>query len=266
MIPHALALTLALAVAPSPADAADPAQAAPAAQAGADWQLQLDDAVAQALAADPDARATVDALPVVTDRAGALALAQLDHPDAIVLLADRLHRNVDHGELRVAVARAFVARGHELPEIVAGLYDLESDPAVQATLLYGLARAPADLALPRIADGLAAADARLRLEAAVVAGTHADAAALAPQLIDALSDGDADVRGRAARALGRHQVADAWAPLQDRLADAQPLVRLQALRALQAIDADRAAALPQLRTLAADPDPRVARAAAGGMR
>lgn len=252
-MPTLAALVLAGLLAAAPARAADPDAA---------WRDALSSLIEQAWQADPTGAAAVAALPAVPTRAGTLHLAAPEGPWAQVLLADRLVHGDDPPEVRLATAAVYAPRGFELPEITAGLVDAEADPAVRATLLHGLRKVDADVALPRLRAALADADARVRLEAAVVAGAHADGGALADALVPALADTDAAVRGRAARALGRHAVADAWQPLRARLADADPTVRLQALRALERLDASAVAALPELSALAADPDARVARAAA----
>lgn len=227
------------------------------------WEAELARAVAEARQADPAVAAGIDDLPAVTTRAGSLHLVPAEGPYAEILLADRLHRGVDTPEIRLAVASAITARGFEIPVVMAGLVDAEQDPAVKAVLMHGLKRVDGELALPRLEAGLAHADARVRLEAAVVAGSHEEGASLASALIAALDDSDVAVRGRAARALGRHGVTSAWDALRARLVDSDPTVRLQALRALERIDASRLVGLPEVAELAKDADPKVARAAAG---
>lgn len=234
------------------------------AQPGADvegWRLTLDDIVLQAQLTDPELAAHAADAAVVPTRSGGLRVIDLGSEWGPVLLADRLASGQDAPEVRLAVAAGIATRIHQWPEIAAGLVDAEADPAVLGVLLAGLQRVPPDLALPRLQTALSHSDSAVRVEAAVVLGRHADGAAAADALVVALGDDAAMVRGRAARALGRHAVGTAFEPLRGALADDDAAVRLQALRALEKVDAARTAALPELGELAVDSDHRVARVA-----
>ena len=83
----------------------------------------------------------------------------------------------------------------------------------------------------------------------------------AAALVARLKDPDPAVRAAAGQALGWFAHAPAWAALEASVADEDATVRLRALRALQRIDARRAADSAAVQAAARDLDPKVARAA-----
>lgn len=228
----------------------------------ADWRATLQQAVDQAHATAPATVELAATAQVVPTRNGGLRMIDVGAPWGPLLMADRLVHGEEPPPVRQALAAALVARIDAWPEVAVGLVQEEQDPQVLATLLSGLQRLPADLALPELERALADPQAPVRIEAAAVLGRHAAGGQADQALIAALADADPQVRALAARALGRHQVATAFAPLRPLLTDRDSQVRLQALRALARIDDAATRALPERATLEADADPLVARAAA----
>ena len=81
-------------------------------------------------------------------------------------------------------------------------------------------------------------------------------------MVAALADSDAELQATAARALGNVGDAKAFDSLAQLTQSGEADVRLEALRALARVDADRATTLPGLDKLAQDSDERVRAAAA----
>lgn len=226
-----------------------------------DWHEVLQAAVDQAQAAAPATVELAATAQVVPTRNGGLRMIDVGAPWGPVLMADRLVHGDEPPQVRQAMAHALVARIDAWPEVAVGLVQEEQDPRVLATLLSGLQRLPAELALPELQRALLDPDAQVRVEAAAVLGRHAEGGQAQDALISALADVDPQVRALAARSLGRHQVAAAFSPLRARLSDPDAQVRLQALRALARIDEGGTRALPERAALEADADPLVSRAA-----
>lgn len=228
------------------------------------WQDWLRAAVATAERKNPAAVAELRALAPVGTRDGRprFGSAGLDRPEAAAILLDRLSKETDPA-LRAALADALPRTPGPWAAALVGMLPGEPDPAVRLAIVETLRRAAPEPAHAGLRAALADADPSVRTAAAETASRRHDGAALADDLIAGLSDPSPPVRGAAARSLGALQVAAAFAPVRSRLSDESADVRLHALRALARIDRDRAAALPDLPRLAADPDPRVSEAAAG---
>lgn len=245
------------------------AQAAPAetvAQAASseqlqspDWQIALEAQMELVRQDEPEAVAAFAAVAPIQNRAGQLFLITPDTEYRYTLLADRLLNGDDAGEVRTALARQLAPAGKTQPELIVGLLEVEQDPLVRASLIYGLRRVDAELALPLIASSLQSSDNSERFGAAQLAGMHADGGELAAELSAVLVDSDPMVRQAAARSLGVHKVASSAQDLAPLLQDESSAVRLAAVNALERIDPTQAAAL--CAPLVNDADPKVARAA-----
>jgi len=131
--------------------------------------------------------------------------------------------------------------------------------------MAALGRAPAALRARALLRGLADRDAAVRREAALSADTLPPAAARRLGVVAGLrrliDDDHAPVRAAATRSLGILGVASVFEELQPLLADADPTVRREALRALGRLDRQRAVALAEVRARLADPADGVRRAA-----
>ncbi|MCB9763366.1 MAG: HEAT repeat domain-containing protein [Alphaproteobacteria bacterium] len=228
-----------------------------------DWRVRHEAVYILAARTNPEAVALVEGLRPVTSRAG---LPHFQHPElaglaARAALTERLLRGGESDDVRAALATA-VARDLDVdPVVLTGLYRAEGSPAVREALVWGWRKHPDGAAAAKgLALALSDEDAAVRAQAAAAAGYRDNLAELVPALTRALSDADGQVRAMAARSLGWSRdpaTFDALAPL---LSDSDAEARLQALHALERVDAKRAAGL-DLGALAADPDPRVARAA-----
>ncbi len=216
------------------------------------------DAQVQALrGASPQDVELVDQLQVMPTRAGFLRLMGpgLETEAASPMLALRLIQGQEPSEVRQALARSLAGDCAEHFELVAGVYAVEADPEVRGILLSGMSRAD-ERALPLLEQALSDHSPELRLEAARVLGYHSQGGDL---LVGALADPDEHVRAMAARKLGYLGHAPAFDALGGLLSDDSALVRLQAVNALERLDADRAG--PLVSPLVQDGDLGVRRAA-----
>lgn len=187
--------------------------------------------------------------------------AALDRPEAAPILLDRLSREPDP-RLRAALADAVARTRGPWAAVLVGMLPHEPDADVRIALVSALRRGAAEPALAGLRLALADGDPSVRTVAAETAGRRPDGDALADELLRNLADRDPSVRIAAARCLGALQIGAAFPTLASNLSDESADMRLHVLRALGRIDPQRAAGLPELARLAADPDPRVAAAAA----
>jgi len=181
--------------------------------------------------------------------------------DAQPAVVERLLFGDDAPKTRAGLAMAMIRVGDEWDDRMLAVLEDSDVLEVRAMAAWSFRHAPADTALAGLARGLADAAPGVRAEAARSAGFRSDGHGVGGALIEVLADPDASVRAAAARSLGYLQFAGAAGPLEAAIADADPEVRLHALRALDRIDPVASKALPSLETLAADPDPKVARVA-----
>lgn len=283
MTPILLSLLLAgPALALTPPDLADLSAAEPAAleaaaadaslsdarlaelQGAADWQVRQGAALVSAWREDADVAAELRDAPLVVTRAriGRVVHDSLGTPLARAVLADRLVNGQDVAADRLGLAHALAMDPEMDPVVLAGLISVEADPEVRAVLVWGWKEsADAQAASAGLRVALSDPSPVVRTRAAEAAAYAEIDPALADALLARLSDDTPEVRARSARALGWKKVGVAYEPLTALLGDADPAVRLQALSALERIDAERTAALPQLIELSEDADPKVARLA-----
>jgi hypothetical protein len=188
-----------------------------------------------------------------------------DNPAAAAELLRRLDAE-PRTEVRVALVEALPRTGGPWLDAILARLSQESEPAVRKAMVAILPRAEPQAAIAGILQGLGDADGYVRTEAALVAGSIPAALAATEGLItplqNALTDDHAPTRAAAARSLGILGAASAFAAVVPLLGDADPTVRLEAVRGLGRIDATRAAGLATVRSLRHDSDPKVARAAA----
>ena len=230
----------------------------------ADWRVRQQAEVVLVWREAPvTAEAIHTAEPRLT-RAGTLRLQDpsLDSPKAAPVLVDRLLHEPDPLR-RAALADAVSRQAAVDPVVLSGLIGAEPDAAVRAQLVWGWREhADAEAALVGLRVGLRDPDPGVRAQAAAAAGYRDNGADLADDLVKLLDDSAPEVRALAARSLGWLRVDSASQPLVKLLDESSSDVRLAALHALERIDREAAAALPELAPLARDPDPRVVRAAA----
>ncbi|MCA9692814.1 MAG: HEAT repeat domain-containing protein [Myxococcales bacterium] len=197
-------------------------------------------------------------------RAGQLRLSSplVNDPRALPILLERLRGEQDLSvETRAALVEALPRTGADFGAAAVGLLQTEEAPAVRAVLAAGLRRATPEHARAGAALALADADPEVREAGARVVGYLDGGEALADALVAALDDDVEGVRVAAIRSLGALKVTPAFPRLAALLDDGTPSVRLHALRALHRIDAAKAQALPGVKALARDGDPKVAAAA-----
>jgi HEAT repeat protein len=188
-----------------------------------------------------------------------------DNPAATGELLSRLDRETS-SEVRVALVEALPRTGGDWIDGALARLSTETDPGVRKALVAIMPRAEPSAGARGIAVGLADADGGVRIEAALAAGSIPAQVAVQAGLIDllskALGGGEAQLRAAAARSLGILEAAGSFDAIRSLLGDPDARARLEALRALGRIDLSKAAALPSLRALRNDGDPKIARAAA----
>lgn len=181
-------------------------------------------------------------------------------PRAAPVFLQRLLNGKDPISVRLALVDALPATAGDWQEGVAALVAIDASPRVRKKLVETLRY----VSPPHDIDGLRLAfhdeDPRVRAAATRAAGFARDGIGLFQEVVSmTFDDEDWDVRAAAVQTLGKFKQKVAWPTLQRMLGDPRKEVRLQALLALENIDADAARQLPQLDALARDKsDPRLA--------
>lgn len=188
--------------------------------------------------------------------------ARLLHPSVAPLLLNRLRAGNEGEQVRIALIRVLpLTQGEYAAEAVTMLKSERSE-AVRASLVDAMRLAnDGAAALEGLKLGMNDSSTHVRSRSAFAIGRRADGKALADVLTDALSNTDAELQAAAARALGNLGAADAFDKVAPLVASREADVRLESLRALGRMDAERAAAIPELTKLTQDSDQRVRTAA-----
>lgn len=230
----------------------------------ADWRSALDASASAAWREHPvEARAASEAEPIRT-RTGQPRFVgeEVWNPLATPVLLERLIEGDEDSAVRVALVEAAVRSGGEWSEVVVGQLQVEADPTVRRMLAEVLRDADAGPAAEGLRRAAQDPDADVRAAAMRAVSGRPDGIRYEGLVQAGLSDPHADVRQHAARAAGWLRLAQSWDALEALLSDESDEVRLNALRALERLDAPRLRALPALQDLRQDRDVRVARAAA----
>ncbi len=189
--------------------------------------------------------------------------AQLVQPAATPLLIERLDKGNDSEEVRIALLGALPGTQGEYAAWALQSLESERSEAVRVALVDTMRLAGnSAAALKGLALGLADKDAKVRIRAAFAIGRRADGLALTDSLVNALGDRNTELQATAARALGNLGATDAFEKVLALLDSNDSNVRLESLRTLGRINAERASTLPLLTTLAKDSDERMRTAAA----
>jgi HEAT repeat protein len=226
-----------------------------------DWRTRHNASVAQIWRDQPDLATDLWAVQPQLTRARFLRFwgGIVDEAGASVILLDRLEIGDEDASIRHALVDAIARSGTDFAQAFVEMMPAEPDPWVRAAYVNSLRKQDTTLALSMFRQALQDSDPYVRAEGARSCGWHTEGAQLASELIQALQDREAQVREAAARSLGVQRVDSAFAPVAELLTDDDAEVRLQALHAVERIDAIQAQelALPLL----ADNDARVARLA-----
>ncbi len=185
-------------------------------------------------------------------------------PEALPLFAARLSDTSAPSEVRVALAEVLGHTTADPTTYVVAAYAGEADAAVRAALVETLRLSKGDNAAPALAlleTALSDADPSVRLSAMLCVTRRPDGASIGAAIVPLVSDADVKVRAAAARAAGVLKVEGAQQALVGALADADPTVRLNALRAIDRIDSTYLASHGLLDSLKADSDSKVSRLA-----
>ncbi|MFT4624776.1 MAG: hypothetical protein ACI8PZ_003439 [Myxococcota bacterium] len=228
---------------------------------GDEWRAALSASAVLAWRADADQAAATWSAATRESRAGTPVFDARVGTATPAVLAERL---VHAGE-PVAIRRALIDQLRRTDAVwgpwVAGLLLTDADPGVRAMCAETLRYAEGDATVRALRSALTDPDAEVRAAAARGAGWSK----VGPQLVDALvaatADADHGVAGFAARSLGWLEAESAFDAVVRVIEGADPRARLDALRALERIDAARAATHPAVQQAVSDPDEKVARAA-----
>lgn len=223
-------------------------------------------AAARVRDARPDFYAAINALQPRETRNGMLRFIdpELHDPDAAAVLALRLLDDVNTPSLeRLALSDAIARTMGDYGAYLSVLASVEPDPEVRAALIDQLRRAAPESARRGIELALTDADATVREAAlrSLASQPQLRAELFSEGIVTALGDADPAVRSAAAfaaRVRGEEIAIDQLLELARR---DEGDARIQALRAIERIDASRLAGL-DLVAMSHDGDARVARFAA----
>ena len=225
-----------------------------------DWRVGLTAAAVRTWRDDTATAETVWTAAPQTARNGRLVFVQAMPEGGGPIVAERLAFGGGTVDERMAMADWLRKSDADFGPWVAGLLAEEAEPRVRAALAESLRWASGPSAVTGLRRGLADDAAPVRAASASAAGwgAHDD---VVPDLVTALADADDEVAGFAARSLGWLGQTAAFTDIESVLGRSTPRTRLWALRALQRLDADRAASSSAVAELVTDPDARVSRAA-----
>ena len=221
--------------------------------------------VPEAPMAEADLAEYVRTIEPIKARNGELRISspQLSTPAAAKMLLERLSSERDSERVKKALVIALPRTQGDYASGAVALLKTEKSSDLRAALVDSMLLAKdADSALKGLSIGLADSSAEVRSRAAAALGRRADGLDREDELLAALGDSDAGVQSAAAKALGHLGSSKGFAQLEALLSSRSADVRLESLRAMGRIDAERASQLSQLAELGADDDGRV-RTAAG---
>jgi hypothetical protein len=227
-----------------------------------DWQVRQQAAVVDGWRRWPELFQRYQSQQAIPTRGGVLRFRGAELADARLapLFLERLLQQPEPA-LRLALLEVLPRTGGDWAQAYLDLMRLEPDPELKAFMVASMRWAEGKYGLEAIRLGLEDDSGLVRGEAARAAGWHAQGASLGAELARACGDVDPYTRAMAARSLGYLRVREGFAALLPLLRDADAGVRLQALHALERLDAEALRARPELDDLAHDPDAGVRRAA-----
>lgn len=228
---------------------------------GNEWRAALSASAVLAWRADAEQAAATWSAATRESRAGTPVFDARVGTSTPAVLAERL---VHAGE-PVAVRRALIDQlrrtDADWGPWVAGVLQTDADPGVRAMCAETLRYAEGDATVQALRSALTDPEPEVRAAAARGAGWSKVGPQLVEALVAATADADHSVAGFAARSLGWLEAGSAFDAVARVIDGADPRARLDALRALERIDAARAATHPAVQQAVSDPDAKVARAA-----
>ncbi len=227
-----------------------------------DWRVRQQAAVVHGWRQHPELYQRFAVEQAAPTRAGMLRFRGPDLADTRLapLFLERLLQGPD-SSYQEALIEVLPRTGGDWGDAFVGLFREEQDARVRSVLVASMRQAPREPAVSGIRLGLTDVSAEVRGEAARAAGWSEHGLELVADLVDTLPDQAPYTRAMAVRSLGYLRATQAFDALLPLLADSDPQVRLNAINALERLDAERLAQRPELGSLAHDADPRVVRAA-----
>jgi len=186
---------------------------------------------------------------------------RLRDPRAAPVLLHRLLSGNEKPAIRRALAEALPMTHGDWEEAIPHMLKVEADPKVRLALVRCIRHSKSPYDLQGLRAGLSDEQPKVQIAALETAGYVANGKMLVGELLSATFDEQWERRAAAVRSLGNLRETRAWRTLVRSLSDSKPEVRLQALISLEKIDAQQAAALPEVRKLARDSSLRVAKRA-----
>ena len=226
-----------------------------------DWRVSLTASAVLSWRADADAAAAIWAAPTLESRAGTPvfdARVAVDHP---AVLAERLVHADEPTEVRRAAVEQLRRTQGPWDVWVAGLATSDDDAQVRAICAEVMRYAEGEHVEAALRTALSDDNPDVRAAAARGAGWSKSGPQLIDALVTATQDGDHVVAGFAARSLGWLGASSAFDAVATVVDGPEWRSRLDALRALERIDAERATTHPVVLRARSDADERVARAA-----
>lgn len=179
-------------------------------------------------------------------------------PRLASVILDRLARKADPEDVRVALVEALPKTKGHYTDALNDLFVEENSAKVRAALVRAT---PNELSIPILRRAFADSSTEVRLVALKSSSSHTVCEQLASELRNTLTDRESVLRAEAARSIGALKIAAARDELVRALGDADPDVRFEAMRALDAIAPGSLAGTAAVTALTNDPDTRVAQLA-----
>jgi hypothetical protein len=231
------------------------------AESAADWRASLTATAVLAWRTDADAALAVWNAPARETRGGTAMIDARVGQSVPSVLAERLVHKGENPGLRAALVDQLRRTDADWVGWIAGVLASDDSAAVRAVCAETMRYADGPVAVEALRTGLADADPMVRAAAARGAGWSKAGPGLVAELLAATSDGDHSVAGYAARSLGWLGAADAFDAVAAVTEGPDWRARLAALRAMERLDAARAASHPSVLAALSDADARVSRAA-----
>ncbi len=241
-------------VAGKPTVAGRPGNAGKSAPVLPDWRARVAIGIKTLESSDPDRLARLSSIQPDRGFADELTFKQpeVQDPRAAPVLLRRLMQGEDNVRVRCALVDALPATGGDGQEGAAALVGIDASPAVRKKLVEVMRYVDPPHSLHGLRLGFKDEDPEVNIAAARTAGFSRSGPELFPELFSSTFDTNWDLRAAAVQALGMLRLPQSREVLLKALYDDDREVRLQGLLALEQLDPDGIAFLPEIDRLARD--------------